>query len=69
MKPEEVTIELGATSVEAVAIYKLPSGTLSHDPVATTHFGARGPKGARILSRAEYLVLRAAGARDETPWA
>ena len=79
MKPEEITIELGAPSVEAVTIYKLSSGAIGRDlddvrrqvaeNIDAPRFGARGPKGARLLSRGEYLVLRVAGARDETPWA
>lgn len=75
---EEIQALLRADTVDAITIGRLSAVGIGREPFATIQareladtpkYGADGPGGECLISRAEYRELRAAGAKDETPWA
>lgn len=78
MTADEIATELGAT-VPTLTIERLPNGAAGANldelrkevarNMENPRYAARGPRGDRLITRDEYLALRRAGAKDETPWA
>lgn len=78
MPTEEMRNALGAADFGSLTIGRLSATAAGADlQVVLAHvkdllehpkYVARGPSGARLITKAEYVALRAAGAVDKTPW-